>query len=262
MTEAIRSSLSITISVWRALLLREALSRISGGRMPWLWLLLEPMLHLAFLTFMMAVLRQRVIGGINVVIWVLVGVLGFLFFRRTASQTVNAVDANSALFVYRQVRPVDTVLVRGFLECALLVLISLITFCCTALFGFDVLPSDPVFVLVAVFGLWLFGLGVGLMFSVIIELIPEVDHFYKLAMMPLYFVSGVIFPIAAVPFPYRDWLLLNPLVHGLEAIRLGFSPYYHAIPELDVEYLYIVSICCVFLGLALHQRFAQRLVAK
>lgn len=257
-----RSSLSITFSVWRALLLREALSRITGGRVLWLWLLLEPVSHIAFLTFVMTVIRHRVVGGIDAVLWVVSGLIAFFFFRRTTNQSVSAVNANSALFAYRQVRPVDTVLVRAFLEGGLMLLVSLIVFLSAAFLGIDVWPNDPMYVFGAVASLWLFGLGIGLIFSVATELIPEIERVFKFVMMPVYLVSGVIFPIAAVPMPYRDWLLLNPIVHGLEATRLGFAPYYHAVPELDLSYLATCALVCLFFGLALHQRFVQRLIAK
>ena len=262
MAEAIRSSLSITLSVWRALLLREALTRITGGRAPWVWLFLEPMMHIAFLVFILTVIRHRVVGGIDAFLWIISGLLAFFFFRRTTSQSVNAVNANTALFAYRQVRPVDTVLVRAFLEGGTMLLISLLVFMGAALLGVAVLPHDPMLVMGAVAGLWFLGLGVGLIFSVANELIPEIDQIFKFLMMPIYLISGVIFPVAMVPEPYRNWLLLNPIAHGLEATRLGFSSYYHAVPELDLSYLYLCSLVFIFLGLALHQRFSQRLIAK
>jgi capsular polysaccharide transport system permease protein len=115
---------------------------------------------------------------------------------------------------------------------------------------------------VAFFGLWLVGLGFGLMTSVIGELIPEVGNIIGFVMTPLYFASGVMVPIAAVPQPYREWLLLNPLVHGLDAARLGFAPYYHAVNGLSIAYLYGFALVTIFLGLVLHARFAARLVTQ
>lgn len=262
MAEAMRSSLSITLSVWRALLLREALTRITGGRVPWLWLLLEPVAHIAFLTTIMTVIGHRVVGGINAVLWIVTGLLAFFFFRRTVYQGSSSVASNAALFAYRQVRPVDTVFVRVFLEGALMLLISIIVFAGLSILGVSVSPDDPILVLLAIGGLWLLGLGIGLIFSVSTELVPETNFVLTFIMMPLYIVSGIMVPIASIPMPYRGWLVLNPIVHGLEAARLGFSSYYHVVPEFDLAYLYVFALVAVFLGLTLHQRFAQRLIAK
>src|SRR5690606_36554606 len=114
----------------------------------------------------------------------------------------------------------------------------------------------------AFFGLWLGGLGLGLMTSVATELVSELGKIIELLMTPPYFLSGVLFPIAMVPSPYREWLLLNPLAHGLEAARLGFAPYYQAVPELNIAYVYFFALAIIFLGLALHVRFAPRLATQ
>lgn len=257
-----RTSASITLSVWKALFLREAVSRLSAGRAAWLWLLLEPMVHVVFLLFIFTVIRMRSVGGIDTTVWLMVGLLAFLMFKRTATQTQNAVGSNQALFTYRQVKPVDTVLVRAALEGLLTVLVANILIGGAALFGIVTLPEDPLSVLEAFFGLWLLGMGWGLIASVASELIPELGKVIGFVMTPLYFASGVMFPITIAPPPYRDWLLLNPLVHGLEAARLGFAPHYHAVPELSIAYLYGFALVTIFLGLALHVRFATRLVAQ
>lgn len=257
-----RTSGRITLSVWKALILREAVSRLSAGRAAWLWLLLEPLIHVVVLLFIFTVIRMRSVGGIDTTVWLMIGMMAFLMFRRTGTQSQNAVSANQGLFTYRQVKPVDTVLVRAALEGFLTVLISLILFGGSTLLGVDIIPADPLQVLEAFLGLWLLGTGFGLIASVAGEIVPEIGKVIGFIMTPLYFASGVLLPIASVPQPYRDWLLLNPVAHGLEAARLGFAPYYHAVPELSIGYVYGFALVAIFLGLALHVRYATRLVAR
>lgn len=257
-----RSPFAVTCSTWLALLLRETVNRIATGRAAWVWILAEPLTHVAFMMFMFTAVRVHTIGGIDAVIWLMIGMVSFFLFRRTATQCMNAVSANKALFTYRQVKPVDTVLVRGMTEGFLMILVTIILFAGLALFGHDIVPADPLALLVAMLGLWLTGLGFGLMASVAIELIPEISKVLGIVMMPLYFMSGVMMQVGAVPEPYRGWLLFNPVAHGLEACRLAFAPYYHAIPELSVGYLYFCALVMLFFGLALHVRFANRLVMQ
>jgi len=257
-----RTPIAITLSVWKALFLREALSRLFSGRAVWFWLLAEPVFHVTYMLVIFTVIRVSTVGGIDTVIWLMVGMLAFFMFRNTGTQVMNAISANQALFTYRQVKPVDTTLVRGVLEGILLLVIASILLAGAALFGHSVVPADPLAVLEAFFGLWLVGMGFGLMASVAGELVPELRRVINFVMMPLYMISGVIFPISVVPQPYRDWLLLNPVAHGLEAARLGFAPHYHAVPELSIAYIYGFALVSVFLGLALHRRFALRLVTQ
>lgn len=260
--DAVRTSAVVTLSVWKALFLREAVHRLFSSRAAWLWLLLEPVVHIVFLVFIFSVIRMRAVGGIDTPIWLMVGLLTFFMFKRTALQCMNAVGSNQALFAYRQVKPVDTVLVRAGLEGFLMLLVAVLLFSGAALVGLDIVPVDPLAVLEAFFGMWLLGVGFGLMTSVASELVAEVGKIIALAITPLYFLSGVIFPILVVPPPYRDWLMLNPLAHGLEAARLGFAPYYQAVPDTSVAYLYGCAMLAIFLGLALHVRYAPKLLTQ
>jgi capsular polysaccharide transport system permease protein len=259
---AIRSTGAVTWSVWKALFLREAIHRVSRERAAWVWILVEPCFHIAFLMFMFATIRIRVVGGIDTLVWILVGLLAFFMFRRPAQQGMAAVGANFALFTFRQVKPVDTVLVRCALEGFLMVLVSALLLVGAGLFGVDVFPANPLYVLVAVIGMWLCGVGFALITSVASELVPESGRLINMSMHPFYLFSGIVFPIDKLPSPYREWLLLNPLVHGLEAARVGFAPLYRAVPELSVPYLYGFALCMIFLGMALHQHFAIKLRAR
>ena len=257
-----RSSLVITSSTWKALLLRETVNRLAAGRAAWVWILVEPLAHVLFMSLMFTMVRVQTVGGIDAIIWLMIGMLAFFTFRRTANQSMNAINANRARFTYRQVRPVDTVLVRAGTEGFLMVLVTVLLFAGLGLWGHNIIPADPLALLVAMLGVWLVGLGFGLVTSVATVLVPELGRLVGLIMMPLYLASGVMVQIGAVPEPYRGWLSLNPLVHGLEAGRLAYAPYYHAIADLSVAYLYGWALVLIFFGLALHVRFANRLVMQ
>jgi capsular polysaccharide transport system permease protein len=71
-----------------------------------------------------------------------------------------------------------------------------------------------------------------------------------------------MFPVTLIPPPYRDWLLINPLLHGLEATRAGFAPDYQVVPEITIAYLYACALIAIFIGLALHRYSAKRLAAQ
>ena len=260
--ELYRNSLRITLSVWKALLLREALTRLFSSRSAWFWLIAEPVLHIAIFGVMYYGIRQRTIGGIDTLIWLVLGMQGYFLFRRTVSQMAGAIDSNRALFAYRQVTPTDTVLMRGVLEGLMMMVVLGIILAGLAMLGHDIAPADPLAVLEAFLGLWLLGAAVGLIISVGAELAPEIRNAINVIMMPLYFISGVLFPISSIPEPYREWLLLNPIAHALDAARVGYSPYYHSVPNLSIDYVFALSLSGVFIGLLLHRYFRDLMVTK
>ncbi|MFO1405044.1 MAG: ABC transporter permease [Azonexus sp.] len=243
------------------MLLREAIPRLFEHRAAWLWLVVEPVFHVAFLAAAFHVMQVRSVGGIDSVGWLMVGLVAFFLFSRTAVQAKNAVHMSRALYAYRQVLPIDTVLARGVLELFLMTGIAVLLFSGAILLEFVAMPVDPLRLMAAWLGLWLAGMGYGLIASVLTELSRELGNILQLVMTPLYFVSGVFLHLATLPQPYRGILLLNPLTHGLEAARLGFVPNYHATQDLDLSYLYGFSLICIFIGLLLQRRFAYKLRA-
>ncbi|MCC2673172.1 MAG: transporter [Ramlibacter sp.] len=257
-----RTSFEVTRSVWTALLLRESLTRLFSSRGAWFWLLAEPTFHIAYMMIIFTVIRIRHIGGIETAAWIMIGFLSFMAFRRTASQSMQAVNSNQALFTYRQVKPIDTVLTRALLEGVLVVVVSITVIAAAVFVGVDAVPDDPLSVMAVFVGMWLLAVGFALTMSIVVELAREIGKMVNFVMTPLYFISGVIFPIASVPPPYRDWVMLNPLAHGVEAARKAFAEHYHGAPETDITYIYAFALVLLFLGLALHRVFALKLVTK
>jgi capsular polysaccharide transport system permease protein len=257
-----RSGWKVQRAVLSALFLREAVNRLSAGRAAWLWLLLEPLAHLIFLMTLFGFVFHRVIGGVEGAVFIVVGLCGFFTARNTATRSMEAVNANSALFAYRQVLPVDTVLVRAALEGFLMLITTLLILAGAGLLGLQVVPHDPFTVLLAAGGLWLSGTGLGLVLSVVADLVAEIGKLVRILFTPLYFISGVMFPAMTVPQPYRDWMFYNPFLHGIEILRGGFFAQFHMAPEASLAYLYGFALIVIFFGLALHVRFADRLVAQ
>lgn len=250
------------MAVWKALFLREAVVRMFGSRVAWVWLVAEPLVNVLWLILIFTGIRVRHIGGIETALWIAIGMLVFMTFRRTLSQVQNGVSANGALFSYRQVRPADVVLARAMVEGVSMLIISSVLFFVGTLFGWMSWPASVFQVLEAFTLAWLCGLGLGMTFAVLIKLVPEMERVINFIMMPLMMISGVIFPLSMVQPPYLDWLLLNPLAHVIEAGRVGFSPYYHAVTGLDLGYAYACALVLVFTGLALFRRFNERLVTQ
>jgi capsular polysaccharide transport system permease protein len=259
---SVRSPASITWAVWKALFLREAVARLFAGRAAWVWIIAEPVVQLVFLSVLFGFVLQRVVSNIDHGLFIATGVLGFGLARNTAMRIKDAITANDTLLTYRQVLPVDMVLVRAALEAFLFMVSALCLFTGLGLLGYQVFPHDFLQVVLAFAALWLAGIGVGLILSVASQLIPESGKVGGMLMAPLYFVSGVMYPPSVIPPAYQSWFLLNPFVHGIETVRTGFFPQYHTIPGVSMGYLLAFAMVTICLGLALHVRFATRLIAK
>ncbi len=246
----------------KALVLREAVARMFGRRAALAWLLLEPTLHICALVFVYSVLRVRHVAGMDTGWWIASGMLAYFLFLRTAWRSTQAIDANRALFTYRQVHPVDTVVARCVLEGFFAVMVTSVTLVALALAGLRVGVEDPWGMIAAAFGLWLLAVGWALCLSVAVSLIPEIGVALSIAGMGMMVISGVMFPISQLPHPVREWLFINPVAHGVEGVRASVSRFYHHAPELDLSYLIAFALTLVFAGLVLQVRFKQRVLAE
>lgn len=258
----VRSPLAVMVAVWKALFLRELLNRISRERTGWVWMLVEPVAHIAILAWMITVgLRQRTVAGGDPVIFIMLGILGFFMVRNIWYRGIDAVG-QEGLYAFRQIKPVDTVFVRAFNTGFLEIMIFIMIFIGAGLLGHPIWPEDPLRALASLFALWMLGLGLALALSIPCVLVPEFDHLVRLLMTPLYFFSAVIFPSVRLPISLREYLMWNPILHGLESLRLGFMPTY-VVPEgISLLYVYACAIPLIFVGLALHVQYRTRLMTK
>ncbi len=254
------SPLQNTFNVWHALFLREIFERVFTVRMGAFWLFVEPALHITALSIIWTLIRQKDMGGMDVIAWIMTGMLTFFLFRRTSGQVMNAIKANSPYFAFRQIRPFDAAFMRGCAEAFISIITSIFLLCGAAFIGRDLFPHDILRILIAIFGMWMLGMGYGMVTSVILQLVPESRHILKIIMMPLYLLSGIIMPLSIVPAQYRKYLLYNPIVHGVESVRLSFFSNYNTITP-DIGYLYMWALCSFVLGITLYRVYETQLVS-
>lgn len=260
--ESLRSTTTVTLAVWKALFLREALTRLSKKRLGWLWLFLEPIGHVGLLMFVFSVIRGRSMPGMDFAVFLAIGVLGYGMFSGIALRSMDAISANAALFAYRQVKPVDTILVRTLLEGILQVLVAVLLLAGAAFVGLKVAMVDMMGIFVAASALWALGTGIGLMLSVTACLLPDVAKMLRVALAPLVILSGVFYAPFMVPPEFRALILFNPIMHGIELLRTSLIEGYPLMSGIQVGYLVTFAGGSVFFGLALHVRFAKRLIQQ
>ncbi|WP_239995670.1 ABC transporter permease [Nitrincola tibetensis] len=259
-----RTPWQVTRAVWYAMFMREAVARTMADRMAWFWMLAEPIMFVTAMIFVRTVIlgRTRMLYNADFVPWLIVGLLGFFLFRENMMRSLGAVEANSGLFAYRQVKPVDSVLVRCFLEGILKSFILVLFILGGYLLDLKLIPDLALEAMFAWVSLWLLGLGIGLVVSALAGLVAEVGIVVKLLSFPLMILSGVILPVTMLPYFLQPYVLMNPIAHGIELLRLGFFEHYVTLPGINLLYLWYWIIGTVTLGLMLHIRFEMRLKAQ
>lgn len=255
-----RGGLQVMYASVRALFLRELQTRFGQYRLGYLWILLEPALHIGFMMLLYGTIRQKIIPGMNFEVFLLNGILPFFMFRKISTQALGAVQANKGLFSYRPVKPIDALLARSILELFLhftaYILFSLILLWFGFAISVDAIPQ----LLGYWFLLFLLTLGIGLVLLVVGSISPEINKFVATTFFILYLLSGVIYTIHMIPVEYQQYLLWNPLAHILELMRHAVAPTYPLVSGVSLSYVSYWIIGSLFLGLLLYKRFEQQMV--
>ncbi|MFG6668559.1 ABC transporter permease [Halomonas sp. HNIBRBA4712] len=258
-----RTPWQVTRSVWYAMFLREAISRTMADRMGWFWMVFEPVAFVGIMVAIRSFIRgDQLVTNAPFIPWMITGLMGFFLVREGMMRGMGAINANKALFAYRQVQPLDPVLVRNFLEGTLRSFVFLLFIVGGLMLGLEMYPDNAIRVLAAWFSLWSLGLGLGLVVSVSATLVPEIGRVVGMLSIPLLILSGVIFPLNSMPHWLLEYLMLNPIPHGLETLRLGFFEKYKVIHGTSMLYFWLFTLSLITLGLLMHLRFVDRLKAS
>lgn len=246
-----------------ALVLREFLTRFGSRRMGAFWLLLEPMAHISIMLFIFTVVRAREVTGMEFPIFLLTGMIPFFLMRNITMKLMDAVSANQALFAYPNIKIFDTYLARTLVECLISATVySIFIFALGFWGGYDVSIAHPLE--------WLgylaigiaFSFGLGILFSVIVQVMPNAKSLIHIVFMPIYLISGVIFPLWVIPEQYLPWLLWNPFAHIISEIRQSIFVYYPDIPGVNTEYPLACTLAVLFISLGLYRVRRYRLLAR
>jgi len=243
--------------------MREALTRTTADRFAWFWMIAEPTAHVVVMVMMRTfVMKGSLISGADFVPWMITGLLAFFLFREGLLRSLGAINANKGLFAYRQVKPIDPVLVRCFIEGVLKTFVFLLFIAGGALLGMDIIPHDPLGAIANWLSVWLLGVGAGLVVSASDSLIPEIGRVVRIATLPLLIISGVLFPLNFLPQDIQQYLLYNPIIHAIESLRLSFFAGYRSLNGVSMVYLWLCVLSLIAFGLILHIRYEKQLKAQ
>ena len=120
-----RNGFQIQKSVVSALIYRELKTRVSNVKFGVFGVFIEPLGVMAIFVLIIGFLRQKDIG-MDITLFLLCGIISFTLFSDIAIRSLNAIKANSALFVYRLVKPIDTVIARSLVETGLYAIVFIV----------------------------------------------------------------------------------------------------------------------------------------
>lgn len=233
-----------------ALLVREMEARFGSKPGGYVWAVLDPAAHVALMTLVFQAIARAPALGTSFPLFFATGYIGFQFYQAMTSYLNGSIKANRSLLSYPNVAPIDTITARSLLQLMTTVLVAFIVL--GVIFSSLRTPHSlhwPA-ILEAVFVASVLGIGIGMINNVMFVRFPLYEQLFTIVNRPLFLLSGVFFLPDALPLPYRDIVLLNPLVHVTMLFRTGFYEGYRAV-GLDTSYLHGFAFLTLFTGMVL-----------
>lgn len=224
------------------------------------WVILEPLVHMVAIGTIMK-LRATPTSSYEFLVFLLMGVAPFLLFKNIVIKLMGSVDANKALFSYKQIQPADAFVARSIVEFCIASIVFLIIYVGLTWHGYDTKIVDPISWLFALLLGIIFSFALGILFAILGEALPELRTILGLIFMPLYLLSGVIYPISRMPHSLIDYLLWNPYLHIIDLIRNATFEHYRLYPGVSIEFVIKCTIVTSFVAYAAYRIRKYRLMS-
>ena len=256
-----RSPLRIQRAVLLALVIRELRARVEGRWLGLLWMLFEPLAHVLLILALFGFRHHATSPNVEFPVFLVTGLLPFFIFRNPARRLPAAITANRGLYAYRQVKPIDALAARAVVEVGLYSAVYLCALMLLGWLGYHWLPHSPLELMAVSAALLALGLGLGLVFAIASNNRPRVQAVIGIAFIPLYLLSGVIFPLHNLPPDVRRWLLWNPVLHLIDLSRGFFIDQHQVLEGVNAGYPAAWALATLAFGLSLYRVYRHRLVA-
>lgn len=248
-----RSPFRIQRDVIYALLLRELSSRFGKSRGGFIWVLIEPIAHLLVPILLFSVVRERLVPGVEYPVFLVYGFMPFLLFKAICLQIIDGVNTAQGLLSYRQVLLMDVFVAKALAYCVIQSVVFVVVLAGLAMFGYDVLPKHPIETIATLALSTLLAFGLGVVFAAVTSLVPDTRAVVKVLFMPLYFVSGILFPVTRFTDDWVRLLAYNPVLHIVELSRSMAMDGYQPMRYMSVAYPLTLALVASVIGLMLYR---------
>lgn len=188
---------------------------------------IEPLLMVIVLAFLFTKLDRHPAYGQSVLLFLGTGVFPIYLFIHTSVRVRQALGVGKHRVRFPIEHPLDLVFVHGLQHFLMSVFVATLYFLALYLSGVnEAIPQDPLIAVSAFGAVFLFGIGVGIINSVVSRVVPIWDLIWPAITRTILHFSGLYYVAAYFSPTIRDGLWYNPILHGTNWFRHAFYPFY------------------------------------
>lgn len=248
------------VRMWRArhalrlLVSRDLKLRYTSSFLGYVWSVLEPLLMSGVYWFVFTQVFHRSAGEAPYMVFLLSGLLPWTWFSsgvtdcsrvlRTEARLVRSLSLPREIWVCR------VVAVKGVEFAFSIPVLFLFVLCYGAPMNWRI-----VFLLPAVLILGVLLMGVGLLLSPLVVLVPDLQRLVRLALRVSSYASPVVYAVSDVPRRVSFLFAANPMSGIVELCRSGFFP--NQLDWRHVALSVLLAFGTLFVGWIVFRRFEQ-----
>ncbi len=185
----VRKSLTIFLAVEKALFLRELSMRFSVGKSGLFWTFFEPFMQVFTMVVVKILLFGRVSNSFDFAVFLALNFTAFNLFKNIVNRSLGSFNANKGLFIYKQVKPIDTIFARALVEVYITSIIILIFVSIGLYFGYDLDVKNLPLVFLGFVIILFFAISVGIVVAIGNYFYQSIGKVFGIVMMILMFAS-------------------------------------------------------------------------
>lgn len=200
--------------------------------------------------------------GMNTSLFITASYMPFWIIEKIAMESSLALTQNKDTLAIKHVKIFDVVFAKTIMWGVSSIVIFFLNLLVLIFIIDDSIEVYNWYNLIIVFILSVFiGFGLGLITCVIGAYIKNAFIWILFFTRSIYLISGIFFPLEAVPNDMREMLLWNPVLHLVELSRYAFIPYQIS-SEIDIYYVCLVTISLLFLGFVVYSSYRNKFLME
>ncbi len=234
--------------------------RFSMSRIGLFWTFVQPFLQVLIFVLIKVFLFGRTAETFDFAVFLALNFTAFNMFKSISNMSMGAFNANRGLFIYKQVKPIDTIIARGIVELFITGIIILTFILIGFYFNYDMNVKDLELVALGYMSLMIFSFSFGLCLAIANTFMPSVSKVVGFLMYFLMFASALFYTVDMLSPELQSVVLMNPLTHFMELIH---GSYFYAldIAHVNYHYMFIWTISLLFVGLWLYERLERKIIS-
>ncbi len=234
----------------RSIVIREIRTRYIGSFLGIFWSIIHPLTQILIYYFIFSViLKIRLgpeFGGTSFAIWLVAGLLPWMFFAEVVTQSPGAVLEQSSL-ITKMVFPSEILPLTNLLAALinhLIGVVILIGFLFALGYGISL---NILLIIPSLIATGIFALGISWMLSALNVFLRDIGQIISVFVNIWFFMTPIFYPKHLIPEKLQVLYSLNPMLHVVETYRVGLL----GKTDIDVtgfSYLLLIGFVAFVLG--------------